>query len=696
MNTSMCLPLKLLRNGSADDYSSTLISTGAAVGVSIIISSTAVVLILALRLYTKLVYRITLYQILCAVLVILSWEIYLATKYIVPPWEKYVIATVCVFFVYVYQIISTWIVLHLFALAVYHKNLSKLEPLYVCSSVLISSIVAAVSLALVLTANSDVGSTRCVAFQIFLLKNWTDAAFFCVSNVINCTSVIIIGLVLCRRAYRKRNGYRPPSEQQHKKALCEMSPLLMYPMFAVVTPALFEVMNIFDHSVDYRSRVVIPIIIWGIAMVFLLGILSHLGVVIYLKWQNVSRHRALPSINGSEENGTLRESSHIVIRSTTCHPGYTVSGYVCNDINECALQSTGCSQLCINTAGSFMCRCTSGYKLAYDDKTCYAPSAVIGLVVFNCSFTMITLKWQPPPYPIGEIITYQVTYTVNGSVDINAYNSTTPLMVISGLKRGTNYIFSVVGYTRTGPGVFAYTNATTATIPKVEGVAVSTFNGTSVQITWMAIYLPSDGILIGYTVYYCPPSSSLSGLLALCSSHSFPPNVTSAIITNLIQNGVYQFGIVADVAIMNLLLQGDIPQTGSTIMIDGNPVSNIAATIGESLIIGGALGGLFTLAILIATVVIAMQLWKRFRSISVNTSVPNRDGIAMKEIYAEVQDNNPNHFSEKESETHIYDAAVCATGQYNNSDQISTNECEAYGCFDYNATVKPEENIYAN
>ena len=317
MNTSMCLPLKLLRNGSADDYSSMLSSTGAAVGVSIIISSTAVVLILALRLYTKLVYRITLYQILCAVLVILSWEIYLATKYIVPPWEKYVIATVCVFFVYVYQIISTWIVLHLFALAVCHKNLSKLEPLYVCSSVLISSIVAAVSLALVLTANSDVGSTRCVAFQIFLLKNWTDAAFFCLSNVINCTSVIIIGLVLCRRAYRKRNGYRPPSEQQHKKALCEMSPLLMYPMFAVVTPALFEVMNIFDHSVDYRSRVVIPIIIWGIAMVFLLGILSHLGVVIYLKWQNVSRHRALPSINGSEENGTLRESSHIVIRSTT-------------------------------------------------------------------------------------------------------------------------------------------------------------------------------------------------------------------------------------------------------------------------------------------------------------------------------------------------------------------------------------------
>ena len=68
----------------------------------------------------------------------------------------------------------------------------------------------------------------------------------------------------------------------------------------------------------------------------------------------------------------------------------------------------------------------------------------------------------------------------------------------------------------------------------------------------------------------------------------------------------------------------------------------------------------------------------------------------MNETYAEVPDNNPNHFSEKESETHTYDAVVCATGQYNNSDQISTNECKAYGYFDYNATVKPEENIYAN
>ena len=65
----------------------------------------------------------------------------------------------------------------------------------------------------------------------------------------------------------------------------------------------------------------------------------------------------------------------------------------------------------------------------------------------------------------------------------------------------------------------------------------------------------------------------------------------------------------------------------------------------------------------------------------------------MNEIIAEVLENHPNHFSEKRSETHSYAVDVCTTRQHNN---ISTNECEAYGYFDNNATVKPEEIIYVN
>ncbi|NXA69853.1 EGFL7 protein, partial [Mohoua ochrocephala] len=64
------------------------------------------------------------------------------------------------------------------------------------------------------------------------------------------------------------------------------------------------------------------------------------------------------------------------------HPGATaptraltlpLSSLSCScvpDVDECASQSHGCSQLCINTAGSFHCACRDGFSLAADDKGC--------------------------------------------------------------------------------------------------------------------------------------------------------------------------------------------------------------------------------------------------------------------------------------------------------------------------------------
>uniref|UniRef100_A0A8C3V6E4 EGF like domain multiple 7 n=1 Tax=Catharus ustulatus TaxID=91951 RepID=A0A8C3V6E4_CATUS len=53
----------------------------------------------------------------------------------------------------------------------------------------------------------------------------------------------------------------------------------------------------------------------------------------------------------------------------SCPPGWT--GRACQtDVDECASQSHGCSQLCINTAGSFHCACQDGFSLAADDKSC--------------------------------------------------------------------------------------------------------------------------------------------------------------------------------------------------------------------------------------------------------------------------------------------------------------------------------------
>ena len=40
------------------------------------------------------------------------------------------------------------------------------------------------------------------------------------------------------------------------------------------------------------------------------------------------------------------------------------------DINECTLGIAQCGQECINTAGSFFCTCSQGFKLRADQRAC--------------------------------------------------------------------------------------------------------------------------------------------------------------------------------------------------------------------------------------------------------------------------------------------------------------------------------------
>ncbi|HEY0252997.1 MAG TPA: MYXO-CTERM sorting domain-containing protein [Kofleriaceae bacterium] len=52
--------------------------------------------------------------------------------------------------------------------------------------------------------------------------------------------------------------------------------------------------------------------------------------------------------------------------------GYTCSGApsTCADIDECAANNGGCTQLCTNSAGSYACSCDAGYALGTDQHTC--------------------------------------------------------------------------------------------------------------------------------------------------------------------------------------------------------------------------------------------------------------------------------------------------------------------------------------
>eukprot|EP00731_Ephydatia_muelleri_P019044 Em0011g1084a len=233
------------------------------------------------------------------------------------------------------------------------------------------------------------------------------------------------------------------------------------------------------------------------------------------------------------------------------------------------------------------------------------PGPVTGLQAFNKTFTTITLTWQPPPVPNGVIIMYQLTYSTNGVV--NTYNTATPPVIIAGLVPRTTYNFSVTAYTITGPGTPLQVQTSTADIPNVTGVKVSAINTTSVRVSWLAVQLPPDGILTGYTVYYLSLPNTSKRQSGGYTSHTFPPASTSGDINNLNPNGVYQFSVVAQVNITGQLYSGVIPSSGSTIATEGSPTSAAGgAAIGGA--VGGVVGGVVLVLIAAAVVVVIVIL----------------------------------------------------------------------------------------
>uniref|UniRef100_A0A3B3BTJ2 EGF-like domain-containing protein n=1 Tax=Oryzias melastigma TaxID=30732 RepID=A0A3B3BTJ2_ORYME len=48
---------------------------------------------------------------------------------------------------------------------------------------------------------------------------------------------------------------------------------------------------------------------------------------------------------------------------------------VLSDVNECEEFNGGCQQTCINTAGSYHCECSEGFRMHTDGRTCIGKIA---------------------------------------------------------------------------------------------------------------------------------------------------------------------------------------------------------------------------------------------------------------------------------------------------------------------------------
>ncbi|KAL3836509.1 hypothetical protein ACJMK2_021935, partial [Sinanodonta woodiana] len=74
--------------------------------------------------------------------------------------------------------------------------------------------------------------------------------------------------------------------------------------------------------------------------------------------------------NCSDVEASIHKKSGVAFRCSPCPKGFLENDYKCLDIDECNTSSKMCNQICINTLGSFLCKCENGYRLGIDQRTC--------------------------------------------------------------------------------------------------------------------------------------------------------------------------------------------------------------------------------------------------------------------------------------------------------------------------------------
>ena len=273
-------------NSTDDNFLSYDLAFTALNFVSVCVCTLAAILVFVLKLHRKVVYRLYLYQVLASlafaaveVLQIISADRKKITAFSL---ACTVIAALDLYLRWVKLLFTMWVTFHLFCFAVLHKNLKKLEVLYVVTSLLIPTVIAAVPLITktygvvrlenncYIFVNND--SNHIASTEMMALWNAPAMAILLTASIAMVAMVMKLAHRVCQRV-----KYEPITDGgQYWKALKQLLPLVAFPMFFFIFIIPVLVFDIFlDNEALYLASVIF-VALWS--LVSGVTLLVHISV----------------------------------------------------------------------------------------------------------------------------------------------------------------------------------------------------------------------------------------------------------------------------------------------------------------------------------------------------------------------------------------------------------------------------------
>ena len=316
-------------NNSSSDNSFQILFT-ATNGASVLVCVVATILLLALHLYTKVVYRLALYQVLAA----LAFATVQTLQVVFVNYDVHVCVAMgwlTLFTLWTKLVSTCWATFYLFCFAVLHKNLKKLEVLYVVTSLLVPAGVASVPLISDTYGRSPHGLICYIFVQndsdsanafIETLGLWDGPATLVL--LLASVAMAVMMMKITHSCWKlKCRSYEPIAEgDQFGKAVKQLLPLAAFPIlfFVFVLPVIVLDTYTVQHTTVNKTLLLFAslfISLWSMASGVTLII--HVSLTRIHSRRRTMKHKDLMCLHRSG-NATIRPETGSHVNSATSFP----------------------------------------------------------------------------------------------------------------------------------------------------------------------------------------------------------------------------------------------------------------------------------------------------------------------------------------------------------------------------------------